>query len=184
MPANNSTKQNKTKLLFLVILLPIIILVFICSLVFGLAAENRWGSVNLIDELFQNNDNQLSDQTITATIKGNDDINLNLQIADSPKEHSQGLMYRHEMPENNGMIFVFDNNDYREFWMKNTYLSLDMAFLDENKQIINIFANTEPLDTEKTYPSTKPARYVIETNAGWFTENDVEEGDYFEFNID
>ncbi len=80
-----------------------------------------------------------------------------------------------ELGENEGMFFVFPNAQIRRFWMKNTVIPLDIAYLDPDGVIVNILT-MEPLD-ESGYLSARPAQYALETGAGWFARNGVKPGD-------
>ncbi|MGB0895764.1 MAG: DUF192 domain-containing protein [Flavobacteriaceae bacterium] len=90
---------------------------------------------------------------------------LDIEIADNTFEQQTGLMYRKKMKQNRGMLFVFDNLHKRSFYMKNTYISLDLIYIDADSNIINIIKNAEPLN-EQSLPSDAPAKYVLEINAG------------------
>ncbi|MEM1350641.1 MAG: DUF192 domain-containing protein, partial [Myxococcota bacterium] len=74
-------------------------------------------------------------------------------------------MYRLDMKADWGMLFIYPGQGMRSFWMKNTYLPLDMLFLDASGRVVTILENVEPL-TLAPRPSTEPARYVLELNAG------------------
>jgi len=102
-----------------------------------------------------------------------------VEIADTPEKQITGLMYREHIPDNFGMLFIHDNNEYRSFWMKNCKVSLDIIYLDENKQIINIHFNVPPCKWEPcpTYPSEKPARYVLELRGNRAKELNLKPGD-------
>lgn len=107
-----------------------------------------------------------SDVSQVKIIKGNQDIiTLNVDVADEPLEYSKGLMGRKNLPEKYGMWFVFKRDSRNPFWMKNTYVSLDIIFVDEKKEIIYISKNTKPL-SEKLIISPRPYRYVLEVAAG------------------
>lgn len=106
---------------------------------------------------------------------------LEVEIADSDEERAQGLMYRKSLPENQGMLFISDVPEQQGFWMKNTHIPLDIIFVDENKQIINIASNTVPNQTSELYKSNGDALYVVETYAGWCNKNGIEKGDKIEF---
>jgi uncharacterized membrane protein (UPF0127 family) len=97
-----------------------------------------------------------------------------LEIADNDTERQEGLMNVTELGERRGMLFVFEEEEMRGFWMKNTLIPLDMIFLDAEKQVINVeTAGPEPGTADENltvYRSEKPAKYVIEVNAG-FAEN-------------
>ena len=96
-------------------------------------------------------------------------------IADDDKERSQGLMNVNELPATKGMLFIFDENKPRSFWMANTPLSLDIIFVNADKTIVRIHHSTQPF-SERNLTSEQPARYVIETNAGYCISHDIQEG--------
>ncbi|MBD3252760.1 hypothetical protein GF386_03455 [Candidatus Pacearchaeota archaeon] len=102
---------------------------------------------------------------------------INAEIAETKEQHTKGLMFRKSLKGNSGMLFVFNSEKPRNFWMKNTLIPLDMIFLNSEKQIIQIIKNTEPCKQElcKTY-SSKPAKYVIEVNAGFTEFNNITTG--------
>ena len=92
-----------------------------------------------------------------------------------PEERSQGLMYRDEVPDGTGMLFVFTDNQVRSFWMANTYVALDIAYMDPSYVIVDIIA-MEPLVTD-SYPSAAPAMFGLEVRQGWFQEHSIRIGD-------
>lgn len=106
---------------------------------------------------------------------------LNVEVAETPGERERGLMYREELDIEDGMLFVFPDEDYRGFWMKNTLIPLDIIFVDKKRRIINIeeaYPEPNTLDENlKTYRSEEPAKYVIETNSSFTERKNVEEGD-------
>ncbi|MDY6764302.1 MAG: DUF192 domain-containing protein, partial [Halobacteria archaeon] len=118
-------------------------------------------------------DANTSAETVTAffVVKGEVRGNVTLEIADSPEERRKGLMHRKSLGWRQGMIFVYSNEGDRAFWMKNTYIPLDMIFVDANKTVINVeHADPQPnaSDSElKRYRSEAPAQYVIEVNQGF-----------------
>lgn len=101
---------------------------------------------------------------------------IDVQLAQSPQEWSKGLMWRANMPENEGMLFVFDKPSRQCFWMKNTYLPLSAAFVDDQGMIVNI-ADMQPLSTRE-HCSDKPVRFVLEVHQGWFKKRNIEAGDH------
>ncbi|WP_290660062.1 DUF192 domain-containing protein [Ignavibacterium sp.] len=107
---------------------------------------------------------------------GNTKAKIDLEIADDEYQRQLGLMNRKEMTENQGMLFIFPRQDYLSFWMRNTFLSLDMIFVDENKTIVTIHKNTLIL-SDTSYPSTKPAKYVVEVLAGFTDKHNIQVGD-------
>jgi uncharacterized membrane protein (UPF0127 family) len=88
-----------------------------------------------------------------------------VELAVSAAEHEKGLMYRRTMNEDWGMIFIYPGEAVRSFWMQNTFISLDMIFIDGHGRIVNIIDEVEPL-TRTRRTSTGAARYVLELNAG------------------
>jgi uncharacterized membrane protein (UPF0127 family) len=90
------------------------------------------------------------------------------EIADTFQVQMQGLMFRKDLPDNAGMLFVFTNEDKYGFWMKNTYIPLDIIWMNGNKEIVFIKENAQPCEEENCpiiYPD-KEAMYVLELKAG------------------
>jgi len=98
-------------------------------------------------------------------------IKISLELADTPSKRAQGLMGRKDLSENEGMIFIFPKKYSQSFWMQNTYLPLDIAFLDDNGSIFQI-EQMSPLSTRFT-TSSKPCKYAVEMNEGWFEKNSI-----------
>lgn len=107
---------------------------------------------------------------------------IDVEVADNDRKRSQGLMYRKSMDESQGMYFVFPVSELQSFWMKNTILSLDIMFVNENKEIVKIHRNTTPF-SEKSLPSEKKAMYVVEVVAGFSDKYGVKEGDKINFKV-
>jgi len=101
---------------------------------------------------------------------------VDIEIADDNDSRATGLMFRKKLDINQGMLFIFDYEDYQSFWMKNTVLSLDMIFVNKNNEIIKIHKHTTPF-SEQSYPSINPSIYVIEVNAGYTDQFSIKEGD-------
>ncbi len=89
-------------------------------------------------------------------------------------------MYRTILPDTAGMLFIFENSELRSFWMKNTYIPLDIIYVNENKQIVTIHRHTKP-HTEDSVLSYKNAMYVVEVNAGFCDKYNIEENDLISF---
>ena len=96
------------------------------------------------------------------------------EIARTPDERAQGLMYRDELPTGTGMLFVFEDVQIRSFWMANTYVALDIAYIDVSYVIVDI-QQLEPLVTDSN-ASAAPAMYALEVAQGWFAEHGVTVG--------
>ena len=90
---------------------------------------------------------------------------FDVEIADDDFERQTGLMNRHSMEDSQGMLFVFDDENFRSFYMKNTYIPLDLIYLDKDGKIVSFQLNAQPLG-ESSLPSNSPAKYVLEINAG------------------
>ncbi|NWF88106.1 MAG: DUF192 domain-containing protein [Ignavibacteriaceae bacterium] len=101
---------------------------------------------------------------------------LDIEIADTDYERQLGLMKRVSMEERQGMLFIFPTENMQSFWMRNTLISLDMIFINAKKKIVTIHKNTKIL-SDQSYPSTAPAKYVLEVNAGFTDKHKVNVGD-------
>jgi uncharacterized membrane protein (UPF0127 family) len=99
-----------------------------------------------------------------------------VELAVNDEERARGLMYRKELPEGRGMLFDFGQDQDVSFWMKNTYIPLDMIFIRADGTIRRIAANTEPL-SERTVPAGGPVRYVLEVIGGTARKLGIEAGD-------
>jgi uncharacterized protein len=100
---------------------------------------------------------------------------LRVELARSEEEKRTGLMYRKQLGENNGMVFVYEREGRWAMWMKNTYIPLSVAFMDRSGKILNI-EDMEPLTLE-SHESAGPAVYALEMNRGWFARNGIKPGD-------
>lgn len=103
-----------------------------------------------------------------------------LEVAENDTEREEGLMNRTELGKNEGMLFVFPQEDERTFWMKNTLIPLDIIYLDSEKTVVDVdTAYPEPNTSEENltrYPSERPAKYVVEVNAGFAENNSIRKG--------
>jgi uncharacterized membrane protein (UPF0127 family) len=99
---------------------------------------------------------------------------IDAQVARSPEHRATGLMHRKEMPQHEGMLFVFEFPSQQCFWMKNTLLPLSIAFLADDGTIVNI-AEMAP-QTLDSHCSEKPVRYALEMNKGWFAKKGIKPG--------
>lgn len=103
------------------------------------------------------------------------DTALKAEVVDTPQSRAQGLMYRRSLPTDHGMLFVFEKSEQLCFWMKNTLIPLDVAFINEDGVISNIEA-MEPLALE-SHCSAGPALYALEMEQGWFQRHQQQAGD-------
>ena len=99
---------------------------------------------------------------------------IDAQVASTPQQREVGLMFRRDMPEHEGMLFVFEKSDAYCFWMKNTLLPLSAAFIDDQGRVVNVVE----MQAQTTTPhcAKAPVRYVLEMNQGWFSKRHIGEG--------
>ena len=103
------------------------------------------------------------------------DRKIYLEVAADPAGRSAGLMFRDSLGKDHGMLFIFPRQEEVSFWMKNTYIPLDIAFIDASGEIVRT-AEMKPLD-ETSVPSTQPVKYALEVNAGYFERHSIGPGD-------
>lgn len=113
---------------------------------------------------------------------GDTAANLKVEVADDEYEITTGLMYRSQMASDAGMLFLFPDETRRSFWMKNTKIPLDIIFINSAKRIVTIQRSTTPF-SESSIPSTGPAQYVLELNAGVADQLSLSEGDYLNWQL-
>jgi uncharacterized membrane protein (UPF0127 family) len=109
---------------------------------------------------------------------------ITAEVASSPAARERGLMDRRELAADRGMLFVFPSESIPGFWMKDTYLSLDLIFIDATGTISDIYRNTKPLDTEKTYSPSEPVLYALEVKAGTAAKLNYSVGDKLIFSAE
>ena len=102
---------------------------------------------------------------------------LQVQVAQTPEQLATGLMFRKTMGTNEGMLFIFDDPRQQCFWMKNTLLPLSVAFIADDGSVVNI-DDMKP-QTLDSHCSTKPVRFVLEMNVGWFDKRGIKAGSKF-----
>lgn len=107
---------------------------------------------------------------------------IDIEIADDSAQRAQGLMYRKSMDDDKGMLFIMERNEQQGFWMKNTYIPLDIIYVSADSTIVDIYKNAKPLTTT-SMPSRGPAKYVVEVNGGWTTKYGIAKGDKINFAI-
>jgi uncharacterized membrane protein (UPF0127 family) len=106
---------------------------------------------------------------------------IDVELAQDEPKRQLGLMYRDTLAENQGMLFIFEGDEERAFWMKNTVLPLDMIFVNSKDEIVTIHKNTTPY-SEQSYASSKPSQFVIEVNAGYADRHKISVGDHIVWN--
>ena len=117
--------------------------------------------------------------TTVISINGHE---LTVELATTPAQRGCGLSHREELPPNHGMLFIFPDNRPRNFWMKDTFIPLSIAYLSASGRILNI-QKMVPMQIDPRYPSVQPASYALEVNQGWFEANGVAVGDVVEMEL-
>ncbi len=135
-----------------------------------------------------NTDNTVKEESDYALLSINN-LDLKLEIADEPHEQQIGLMNRNNINEGSlvanseGMIFIFEDETPRTFWMKNTYVTLDIIFLDKDKRVLNIEKDTLVNQTSEVYSSRGNSMYVIELEGGRSDEIGIKVGDRIDLQL-
>ena len=100
--------------------------------------------------------------------------NIRAEVARTPMQTQTGMMFRREMAQHEGMLFVFDGRERRCFWMKNTLLPLSIAFIADDGRIVSL-ADMQP-QSEESHCSAEPVRFALEMNQGWFAKRGIKAG--------
>ncbi len=107
--------------------------------------------------------------------RGESLVTIDVAVADEEYERNLGLMDVNNLPEDKGMLFIFEEQQPLNFWMANTPLSLDIIFVNEDQEIVRIHHSTQPF-AERNFSSGSPARFVVETIGGFCISHDIQEG--------
>ncbi len=126
----------------------------------------------------------------TACVAGTSYVELkgqrfSVELAKTLKKQSLGLMFRDSMPKDHGMLFIYQNEAPRSFWMKNTRIPLDIIYFSRGLELVSI-SNAKPCRVERcpAYPSAGPAMYILELNAGTASELGLMPGDAMVLDLD
>lgn len=104
---------------------------------------------------------------------------IKVELAQTPNQHERGLMFRKSLPHDQGMLFIFEEEMIRSFWMKNTIIDLSIGYFNKDKKLIDIqeMKSTTMMQVDlPSYPSRGPAQYALEMPSGWFAKNKIEVG--------
>ena len=108
---------------------------------------------------------------------------LTVELAETEEQTAQGLMFRKELKEGTGMLFIFPSEELRSFWMKNTFVPLSIGFFNAKKELIDIQDMTPAASEMQTnfpsYQSKGPAQYALEVPKGWFAKHKIKLRDKF-----
>jgi len=112
-----------------------------------------------------------------------DGFKVTAELAITEEQRQQGLMFRQGMKEDQGMLFIFETEDYYSFWMKNMHFALDMLWLDSQRRIVHIEENVPPCPNEPcpSYMPSRPALYVLELVSGSVKKHGLKIGDRLDF---
>ena len=105
-----------------------------------------------------------------------------IEIADDDYERQRGLMDRQSMEDDQGMLFIFPDTNLRSFYMKSTYIPLDIIYIGSDQSIVSFQKNARPMD-ETSLPSNVPAKYVFEINGGLSDQLNLKTGDSISYSI-
>ena len=97
------------------------------------------------------------------------------EVADTPAARQRGLQHRDHLDPGTGMLFVFPEEETQSFWMRDTFIPLDIAFLDRRQEVVDI-QQMEP-ETEELHESARPAMFALEVPQGWFQGQEIDVGD-------
>jgi len=111
--------------------------------------------------------------TIELRIK---DAHIYAEVVSKPEDRALGLMFRRSLAPDSGMLFAFDEDEFQRFWMKNTLIPLSIAYITSDSLISDIL-EMAPMDTATPYVSSRPVRYALEMNSGWFQSHGIRTGD-------
>jgi hypothetical protein len=106
---------------------------------------------------------------------GTQTLRVPVEVVRTEDERARGLMFRRELAAQQGMLFIFDQAEIQSFWMKNTYIPLDMIFINEAMQVVGVVENAEPLTTTSRRVRD-PSRYVLEVNGGFAKRHGITAG--------
>jgi len=105
---------------------------------------------------------------------------LDIEVVQQPDELQFGMMYRMRVPDNTGMLFLMPREEMQSFWMRNTYVSLDILYINGDKRIVSIVEKAKPLSDE-SLPSKGPALYVLEVAGDYCAQHGIQAGHYVHF---
>ena len=142
-------------------------------------AAGKWGLLVSLALYFIVMACQAKPEVTIATQEGRE-ITFVVEVADTPAKRELGLQYRHDLPADRGMIFVFPHEAEQTFWMKNTPIPLDMIFIDSQRQIVGITEDAVPFTLDPRSVG-RPSRFVLEINGGLSKRYGIKPGNSVRF---
>ena len=168
-------KASLTMFKFLKIYTTTAFLLLIISIGFTSCKKEQKASTPIKVEFKKEGELRLFKQDTDSLIK-----QFNIEFAEDEYETQTGLMNRYSMQDHQGMLFIFPNSQPRSFYMKDTFISLDIIYIDEQMKIVSFQKNGKPMD-ETSLPSGVPAKYVLEIKAGLSDQLQLAIGDKIEY---
>lgn len=177
----NSLKNKSYKTYFLSILSVIIIIIFVLfSIMGGVQKPGKERQRNKKETKIVGNEFRIDGKLDFFNAQNDTLTSIYIEIAEDDYSREKGLMYRQNIPDTVGMLFVFPEEDYHSFWMKNTPSSLDIMYVDGTGKIIRIYEFTEPF-SEESIPSGDLAQNVVEVKGGFCSQHHLTTNDRIEF---
>ncbi|MBK8168950.1 MAG: DUF192 domain-containing protein [Sandaracinaceae bacterium] len=118
--------------------------------------------------------------TVVLSPPGHDPVTVRVEVANTDPTRQRGLMFRRQMDDDAGMIFLFDESEQLSFWMHNTYLALDMIFIREDMSVLGVVENATP-ETDDPREVHGMSKYVLEVNAGFARRHGIGPGTQVRF---
>jgi len=163
----NPSKKKSYKGSILSVISIIILLIFVLFFIFGgLQKPDKFQKVMKSEVKAKSHEFRIDGQLDFFDEKNDTITSILIEIAEDDYSREKGLMYRSNIPDSVGMLFVFPEEDYHSFWMKNTPSPLDILYVDGFGKIVRIYENTEPY-SEESIPSGELAQYVVEVKGGF-----------------
>jgi uncharacterized membrane protein (UPF0127 family) len=161
----NAWQQLKTNPVYQAIAVGGAVLFAICGLIFATQQSEQFIT-------------PLPLQQVTYQARSGAQYSLLAEVARTAEDRYQGLRFRTSLGANSGMLFVFPTSEVQTFTMQDTYVSLDIIFLDANQNVITIYERTATNQTDILYSSILPAKYVVEAPAGWVDRVGLQTGHF------
>jgi len=171
-PKKAAHKSHRLLLIDLIVLLVIISGIF---LFYKLNKNTTLTNLENINKIEPRNASLKQGKVVFFDSSNHKKLDILVEVAENDYQHNKGLMFREDIPENQGMLFTYEDELKRFFWMKNTTIPLDIIYIDATYKIVKIHKNTLPL-SENFYPSSVPVQYVVEVRAGFSDRYQVEIG--------
>ena len=168
-------KNNNKKIAIALILIGVLLIFLFSPVLFESKKDIPKPSGKVVEPQFTK-----EGTLVFLSARGDTIKHVDIEIADNDRERMQGMMYRTSMPYDRAMLFIMQYERPQSFWMRNTKMSLDIIYVNGDKEIVTIYKHTQPY-SESPIPSFKKAKYVVETAAGFCDKFGIKEGDRIEF---